>query len=125
MTHLSRGGDTRLTSSLITRATTPVRLHLGIDRLQLRDAIASRRAALAALETAMVAACEQEAARAAGPNVRIDDRTTWNRPMWDRYLAAAADHEPDYMPRMLRLLGEIDRFERIMALTVVPEAKAT
>jgi len=72
----------------------------------------------------MVAVCEQQAARAAGPNVRIDDRTTWDKPMWDRYLAAAANRESDYMPRMLRLLGEIDRFERIMTLTLAPEAKA-
>jgi len=44
--------------------------------------------------------------------------------MWNRYLTVAAKHEPDYMPQMLRLLGEIDRFERIMALTLAPEAKA-
>ncbi|HME24831.1 MAG TPA: hypothetical protein VKI44_26465 [Acetobacteraceae bacterium] len=56
--------------------------------------------------------------------VRIDDRTTWDKSMWNRYLTVAAKHEPDYMPQMLRLLGEIDRFERIMALTLAPEAKA-
>ena len=69
MTHLSPGGDTRLASSHLTRVTTPSRLDLGIDPLQLRAAIASRRAALAALETAMVADCEQQAARGAGQNV--------------------------------------------------------
>ena len=122
MTHVSPGGDTRLALSQLTRATTPSCLDLGIDRVRLREAIASRRATLAALETAMVAVCEQQAARAAGPNVRIDDRTTWDKPMWGRYLAAAASHEPDYMPRMLRLIGEIDRFERIMSLTAATEA---
>ena len=114
MTHLSPG-----------RRHSPSRLGFGIDRLRLREAITSRRAALAELETAMVAVCEQQAARGAGHDVRIDDRTTWDKPMWDRYLAAAENHEADYMPRMLRLLGEIDRFERMMSLALAPEGKAT
>jgi len=114
MTHLSPG-----------RRHSPSRLGFGIDRLRLREAITSRRAALAELETAMVAVCEQQAARSAGHDVRIDDRTTWDKPMWDRYLAAAANHEADYMPRMLRLLGEIDRFERMMSLALAPEGKTT
>jgi hypothetical protein len=46
----------------------------------------------------------------------MDDRETWDRATWDRYLAAASRHEPDYMPRIRRLLGEIDNIEKLLAL---------
>jgi hypothetical protein len=44
----------------------------------------------------VVAACESAAARGAARSVRIDDRATWNRATWDRYLAEATRLEPDY-----------------------------
>ena len=47
----------------------------------------------------------------------MDDRETWDRATWDRYLAAASEHEPDYMPRIRRLLGEITNIDKLLALT--------
>ena len=38
--------------------------------------------------------------------------------MWQRYLAAATQIEPDFMPEMLRLLSEIDRLQRLLMLPV-------
>jgi hypothetical protein len=64
----------------------------------------------------MVAACEREAARGLAHGVRIDDRETWDKPTWDRYLAAEIRCEPEYLPAMLRLLSEIDHLERVMQL---------
>jgi hypothetical protein len=48
--------------------------------------------------------------------VLIDDRETWGRAMWQRYLATATQIEPDIMPEMLRLLSEIDRLQRLLML---------
>ena len=31
-------------------------------------------------------------------------------------MLAASTHEPDYMPRIKRLLGEIDNIEKLLAL---------
>lgn len=92
------------------------------DRARLHDGIACRRAQLAELEASMVAACENAAARAAARSVRIDDRATWDRATWDRYLAEAARLEPDYMPAMLRLLGEISRLECLIMISDVTQA---
>ena len=60
----------------------------------------------------------------ASRHVRLDDRSTWDRGMWDRYLSTAAALEPDYMPQMLRLHAEIERLERISLLPAAPEARA-
>ena len=38
--------------------------------------------------------------------------------MWQRYLDVAARLEPDFGPRMRRLLQEIDQLTRLMALPV-------
>lgn len=123
MTRLMSGDDgaaalpTRLSTSHPTPpASGQVRPHL--DRDCLRAGIARRRQALAGLEAAMVAACEKAAARGAAGFVRIDDRETWDRAMWQRYLDAAARLEPDFGPRMRRLLQEIDQLTRLMALPV-------
>jgi hypothetical protein len=35
--------------------------------------------------------------------------------MWDRYLAAAADTQPDYLPKLRRLYGEVARLEQLEA----------
>jgi hypothetical protein len=106
----------RSTSHPIPPAAGQVRPHLDRDRI--RAGIARRRQALAGLEAALVAACEQAAARGARSCVRIDDRATWDRAMWQRYLDAAARLEPDYGPGMRRLLREIDQLTRLMALPV-------
>ncbi len=87
-----------------------------LDRQRLNTGVLARQKKLAEIETEMVAACEQAAARGAAACVRIDDRETWDRATWDRYLAAAAQLEPDYGPRLRRLYQEIDQLNRLMAL---------
>ena len=87
-----------------------------LDRAGLQRGLALRRNRLAALEAAMVAACEQAAARDCGGAVRIDDRETWDRATWHRYLAEATRLEPEYGPGMRRLWQEIGRLEALMAL---------
>jgi len=71
-----------------------------------------------------VAACEKEAARGRSSAIRVDDRETWDRPMWTRYLAAAARLEPGYGPEMRQLLREIDQLTRLIELPVAMEAAA-
>jgi hypothetical protein len=90
-----------------------------LDLARLHSGVAARRAQLASLETEMVAACEQSAARGRPGSVRMDDRETWDRSTWDRYLAAATRLEPDYGPAMRRLLQEIDQLTRLMTLPLV------
>ena len=86
----------------------------------LTASLAAKRAAVASLEAAWVAAAEADAARTNTRNVRMDDRSTWDRATWDRYLTAASNHEPDYKPRIKRLLREIDNLEALLAM---PEAR--
>ena len=66
----------------------------------------------------MVAICECAALCGADRGARIDHRETSDRAMWQRYLAAATQIEPDFMPEMLRLLSEIDRLQRLLMLPV-------
>jgi len=87
-----------------------------LDPEQIRDRIAEHRARLAELDGALVAACEAAAARHRASAVRVEDRATWDRPMWQRYLDAATVLEPEYGPRMRELLRDIDRLERLLAL---------
>ena len=108
----------------LTNATGPNHLPLGIDRSSLRGVIAARQARLSALETAMVAACEAQAARTAPRGVSVDDRETWDHAMWNRYLAAATQLEPDFMPEMLRLHSEVQRLQRLLEMPLNQEAKA-
>jgi hypothetical protein len=130
MTRIHPGRETRLAPPLVTLpadpppARQPSRPPLGIDRQYLRDVIAERRAALCALEAEMVSKCEEAAARTAPRGVRLDDRATWDRAMWNRYISAAATLEPDYLPRILRLHAEVDRLERILLLPLAPKARA-
>ena len=86
------------------------------NRDQLRAAVASKRTQIAALEAAWVTASEAAAARAGSRAVRMDDRATWDRATWARYLAAAESNEADYKPRIKRLLTEIDNIERLLAM---------
>jgi len=90
-----------------------------LDPEQIRCRIAQHRARLAELEASLVAACEAAAARHRASAVRVEDRATWDRPMWQRYLDAATILEPDYGPRMRDLLRDIDRLERLLALPAV------
>ena len=95
-----------------------------LDRNRLRQGIASRRQLLFDLEAALVAACEKEAARSRTSAVRMDDRATWDQPMWARYLAAAARLEPSYGPDMRQLLREIDQLTPLAELPVAMESTA-
>jgi len=115
MTHLPRGGGQTLAPPPVNRAPTPTPPLLG-NRQRLRDALAAKRAGVTALEAAWVAAAEADAARATSRDVRIDDRGTWDKATWARYLAAAAAHEPDFKPRIMRLLREIDSLEKLLAM---------
>ena len=117
----SGGASLRIAPAMPSSAPVPQR-HL--DRNILRRGIAARRHLLAELETSMVDACERSAARGACRNIRMDDCKTWDKATWHRYLDAVARLEPDYMPQMRRLLRDIDRFERLLALPIAAEPSA-
>jgi hypothetical protein len=87
---------------------------LGIDQGRLQISIASRREQIALIEADWVAASKRIAARNACHGIRVNDRETWDRPMWDRYLAAATDIQDSYLPRLHRLYDEVARLERLL-----------
>jgi hypothetical protein len=123
MTHIKAGG-LQTTPPPATPALEPTRAAAGaahrqsLDRHELSSGIAARRQRLHELEIEMVAACEAAAAGSAPREVVVADRGTWDRKMWDRYLAAAAKLECDYGPEMRRLLQQIDQLERLLKLQV-------
>jgi hypothetical protein len=89
MTHLSPSPTARRPELSVLPSSQPdpppVRNHS-----EFPDALAAKRAAIAILELAWVAVAEADAARGAGRHIRMDDRATWDKPTWARYLAAAA-----------------------------------
>ena len=113
MSHVSPGGGQTLAPSLASRSPMATPPLLG-NRQRLRDALATKRAAVASLEAAWVAAAEADIARNASRDVRIDDRSTWDKTTWSRYLVAASAHEPDFKPWIMRLLREIDSVEKLL-----------
>lgn len=120
MSHLNpRGVETAALPTMLSAsqpaAHKPAPPHRHLDRDHLRIGVAHRREMLAGLEMTMVTVCEAAAARSATRGVRIDDRATWDRPMWARYLDAAAQLEPEHGPPMRRLFREIDHLERLIA----------
>ena len=82
----------------------------------MRAALLDKRATIARLETAWVAAAEADATAGRARAIRMDNRETWDRATRVRYLAAASKHEPDYMSRIKRLLSEIASIEKLLAL---------
>ena len=122
MTHPTLGGAGLRIAPAMTSSTPVSQRHL--DRTILRHGIAARRHRLAELETSMVDACERAAVRGACRNVRIDDCKIWDKATWQRYLEAAARLEPNYLPQMRRLLRDIDRFERLLTLSMAAEPAA-
>ena len=116
MTHLTPGGATLPVAPSLPDPH-PISLgslaSLGIDLDRLRDTIARRRSLIVLIETEWVATCERRAARNAGRAIRVDDRETWDRAMWDRYLAAAAATQAGYLPRLRRLYAEVARLEQL------------
>ena len=124
MTHVTPGGAGTAAPSAFAshpptclRPSSPVTPRLDHDKI--RNRIAQHRARLAELEGALVAACEAAAARHRASAVRVEDRATWDRPMWQRYLDAATVLEPEYGPQIRHLLRDIDRLERLLALPAV------
>lgn len=112
MTPLTPGGTPGPATPLLSNVLPP----LGIDGGRLRAAIAARRARIALIEAEWVATCERCAARNTGRGIhRVEDRETWDRAMWDRYLAAAVDTQPDFLPPLRRLYEEVRRLERLEA----------
>jgi hypothetical protein len=79
--------------------------------------LAAKRTAIAGLESAWVAATETDAAR----HARMDDRATWDKSTWVRYLAATAVHEPRFKPRIMRLLREISSIETGLTMPTFPD----
>ncbi len=94
------------------------------NRTALRDALAAKRATMAALEAEWVSASETDLRRNATGRIRIDDRGTWDKITWDRYLTAATAHEPDYKPRIMRLLREISSLEALLQMPAAVAASA-
>ena len=86
------------------------------DRGRLRSALLDKRATIARLEAAWVAAAEADATAGRARAVRMDNRNSWDRATWDRTLAAASQREPEFMPRIKRLLGELASIEKLLAL---------
>ena len=125
MTHVAPGGGTSAPPAFLSLPSTTIRSPAQtaplLDRTQIRDRIAQHRALLAELESALVAACEAAAARHRTGAVSVDDRATWDRAMWQRYLDAATVLEPQYGPPMRDLLRDIDRLERLLTLPVARE----
>ena len=120
MTHMKPGGDSPVSSR--TSATTGFQSSL--DRSRLREAIGVRRQRLAEREADLVAACEKAVAQGAGWHIRLDDRTTWDRAAWNRYIETATRLEPAFMPDMLRLIRDIERLEHLAALPVTQASTA-
>lgn len=109
-------------ASTVPSPMTAAPVHRHLDRARFLAGVAERRQVLADLEARLATACEQRAARGRASTVRIDDRATWDRPTWNRYLAAAAELEPEYGPRMRRLWQEIGQLERLAELPVAAAA---
>lgn len=88
----------------------PIRL----DREVLRLGVALRREALARLQEEMVAACEAAAGLGDPRTCAPDDRASWDRGAWRRYLDEATRRESIHGPRMRRLREDIARLERLL-----------
>ena len=87
-----------------------------LDRASLLAGVNSHKRAILDLEIEMVAACEHAALQGAGRDVTIEDRDTWDRAMWHRYLAEATRLEPVYGPRMKHHYQSVDRLNHLMTM---------
>ena len=112
-------GPTPVPSAAIGRlaqAASPFPAHLSREGLRL--GVALRREVLAGLEAEMVEACEAAAGLGDPRTCAPDDRASWDRGAWRRYLDEAARSESIHGPRMRRLRDEIARLERLLDLPV-------
>ena len=120
MTHMTPGGGlpvaSRTPAATKFQPSATARV-LSLDYRRLCEAIAVRRQRLAEREADLVAACEKAVAHGAARHIRVDDRATWDRAAWNRYVGTAMRLEPQFMPEILRLVGEIELLERLVALS--------
>lgn len=105
-------GAVQTAPRMVTRASLPP---LSGNLAQLRAALADKRLMVSRLEAGWVAAAEAAIARHLPKHVRLDDRGTWDGPTYRRYLAQAEKIEPEFKPRIRRLLSEIDSLERLLS----------
>jgi hypothetical protein len=119
MTHVTPGGGPPVAlPTLISRPQASATGRVpSLDYRRLREAIAVRRQRLAEREADLVAACEKAVAHGAARHIRVDDRATWDRAAWNRYVGTAMRLEAQFMSDILRLIGEIERLERLAALS--------
>jgi hypothetical protein len=101
-----------------------LRTPAAFSRQALTPHIVRRRAALAALEAEMIAACETAALGVHAETNCPLDCEHWDRATWHRYLAAAMRLETVYGPRMRRLRQEIGQLERLMTLPIAARSVA-
>lgn len=85
--------------------------------------LCARRAALAMLDTTLVAACERAAGHGQRSKLPPADPSRWNRTTWRRYLAEARTQNYLLAPHRRRLLAEISEMERAYALPVYRERR--
>ncbi len=111
MTHIPIG-TVQTAPRTMTRATPPL---LSGNLAQLRAALADKRLMVVRLEAEWVAAAEAAIARHLAKHIRLDDRGTWDGPTYRRYLAHAEKVEPEFKPRIRRLLSEIDSLEQTLS----------
>ena len=126
MTHFtSDGGAPAALPALVSRPEAAATTRApSLDRNRLHEAIAVRRQRLAEREVDLVAACAKAVAHDAGRHIRLDDRTTWDRAAWNRYVGMATRLEPEFMPELLRLIRDIERLERLATLRAPSQASA-
>ncbi len=120
MTHMTSGGSPPVAPP----ARAIAWFQPSLDRNRLREAIAVRRQRLVEREADLVAACEKAVAHRAGRQIRVDDRTTWDRAAWNRYIETATQLVPALMPEMLRLIRDIERLEQLATLPAASQAPA-
>jgi hypothetical protein len=119
MTHLSPANAVRLVLPTVSDADSSVSPLIG-NHHSPEAALSRKRAQVAQLESAWVAAAEAEVARHLSHGARVDDRATWDKTMWDRYLAAATAQEPNFKAHIMHLLDEIGSLERLLAVDCTP-----
>ena len=89
-----------------------------LSRAMIHAGISLRQAALDALEAELVSDCEAAAGLGNPELSAVDNRASWDRAAWGRYLAAAVQVEARYGPRMRRLHADIEHLERLLHLPI-------
>lgn len=105
-----------LPTTMVSIVDTPITPRRNLDRASLLAGVNVHKRAILDLEIELVAACEHAAHQAAGRDVTLDDRETWDRAMWQRYLAEATRLEPIYGPRMKHHYQSIDRLTHLLTM---------